>query len=118
MTGGRVIVIRGDAAHLPLPDAGVDLIVTSPPYWNLRDYRDGGESLKGQIGSSGTTALVASVLGRTGITSDLSADYCRIARWRTSDPAERARALGVPKPPPVTTGQGSLFDDLPDTRPA
>ena len=26
------------------------------------------------------------------------------------DEAERARALGVPKPPPVMSGQGSLFD--------
>jgi len=30
--------------------------------------------------------------------------------WRTSDPGERARALGVPKPPPVPEGQASLFD--------
>src|SRR5580765_340852 len=28
---GASIVIRGDARHLPLPDASVDLIVTSPP---------------------------------------------------------------------------------------
>ena len=48
---GRSIVVRGDARALPLPDASVDLIVTSPPYWALRDYRDGDESLKGQIGA-------------------------------------------------------------------
>jgi site-specific DNA-methyltransferase (adenine-specific) len=30
--GGRVIVLRGDAAHLPLPDCSVDAIVTDPPY--------------------------------------------------------------------------------------
>lgn len=47
-------VLRGDARSLPLPDASVDLIVTSPPYWSLRDYRDGGQSLAGQIGSEGT----------------------------------------------------------------
>lgn len=63
------------------------------------------------FGGSGTTALVADVLGRTGISLDLSADYCRIARWRTADPAERARALGVPKPPPVPEGQTSLFGE-------
>jgi site-specific DNA-methyltransferase (adenine-specific) len=50
----NAVVLRGDARSLPLPDASVDLIVTSPPYWNLRDYRDGGESLKGQIGSEET----------------------------------------------------------------
>ena len=64
------------------------------------------------FGGTGTTMLTASVLGRIGIGVDRSADYCRLARWRTSDPAERARALGVPKPPPVPEGQGSLFDEL------
>ena len=64
------------------------------------------------FGGTGTTSLVADVLGRIGITVDRSADYCRLARWRTADPAERARALGVPKPPPVPEGQGSLFDEL------
>jgi len=48
---GRAIVLRGDARNLPLPDASVDLIVTSPPYWSLRDYRDGDQSLEGQIGA-------------------------------------------------------------------
>jgi DNA modification methylase len=62
------------------------------------------------FGGTGTTALVADMHGRTGVTVDRSADYCRIAQWRTADPAERARALGVPKPPPVPDGQGSLFD--------
>jgi hypothetical protein len=64
------------------------------------------------FGGTGTTALVADVLGRTGVSVDLGADYCRIAGWRTADPAERARALGVAKPPPVLRGQGSLFDGL------
>jgi DNA modification methylase len=62
------------------------------------------------FGGTGTTALVADTLGRTGITIDRSMDYARIAQWRTADPAERARALGVPKPPPVMDRQGSLFD--------
>jgi DNA modification methylase len=62
------------------------------------------------FGGTGTTALVADVLGRTGISFDLSADYCRLARWRTTDRAERARAMQVPKPPPVADDQGALFD--------
>jgi DNA modification methylase len=45
------LVVRADAAHLPLPDASVDLIVTSPPYFALRSYQDGGEHYAGQIGS-------------------------------------------------------------------
>jgi DNA modification methylase len=61
------------------------------------------------FGGTGTTALVADMHGRTGVTVDRSADYCRLAAWRTADPAERARALGVPKPPPVFDGQEPLF---------
>src|SRR5438094_10177262 len=49
--GGRVtaLVIRSDAAHLPLPDNSVDLIVTSPPYFALRSYQDGGQHYAKQI---------------------------------------------------------------------
>jgi DNA methylase len=50
------VIVRADARALPLPDASVDLIVTSPPYYGLRDYRDGDGSLAGQIGSEATPA--------------------------------------------------------------
>jgi hypothetical protein len=62
------------------------------------------------FGGTGTTALVAAMLGRHAISVDMSADYCRLAAWRTTDPGERARALEVPKPPPVMDGQETLFD--------
>jgi hypothetical protein len=62
------------------------------------------------FGGTGTTALAADVLGRHGISVDASADYCRIAQWRTTDPGERARAMGVEKPKPEMEGQMSLFD--------
>lgn len=64
------------------------------------------------FGGTGTTALLATVLGRHGISVDRSADYCRLASWRTTDPGERARAIGVPKPPPVMDGQGDLFPEV------
>jgi hypothetical protein len=50
------------------------------------------------FGGTGTTALVAHALGRHGISVDLSSDYCRLARWRTTDPGELARARQRPKP--------------------
>ena len=62
------------------------------------------------FGGTGTVALVAAVLGRTGISVDYSADYTRLARWRTADPGERARAMRVAKPPAQAAGQTSLFD--------
>ena len=47
-------LIRGDATALPLADDSVDLICTSPPYFALRSYTDGGEHYDGQIGSEAT----------------------------------------------------------------
>ncbi len=41
--------IEGDARSIPLPDASVDMIVTSPPYWLKRDY-----GVTGQIGQEAT----------------------------------------------------------------
>lgn len=64
------------------------------------------------FGGSATTALVAEALGRVGISVELSAGYNSIAQWRTTDPGERARALGLPKPPPVHPGQDSLFEEI------
>lgn len=42
---------HSDARHIPVPDASVDLIVTSPPYWKKRDY-----GFDGQIGQESTPA--------------------------------------------------------------
>jgi hypothetical protein len=64
------------------------------------------------FGGTGTTALVASCHGRVGISVDLSADYCRLAQWRTADPGERARVLMVDKPPVQVDGQLSLIEGL------
>ena len=42
---------QADALRLPLADDSVDLVVTSPPYFALRSYRDDDEHYDGQIGS-------------------------------------------------------------------
>ena len=48
-------VVQGDARNMDfLDDDSVDLIVTSPPYWGLRSYRDDGEHYSGQVGSEDT----------------------------------------------------------------
>ena len=52
MTG----LLQADAVALPLADDSVDLVVTSPPYFALRSYRDDGEHYDGQIGSEATPA--------------------------------------------------------------
>jgi hypothetical protein len=52
---GRLVILRGDAASLPLPDESADLIVTSRPYFSLRGYSDGEKPYDGQIGSEYTS---------------------------------------------------------------
>lgn len=69
------------------------------------------------FGGTGTTALVAAMHGRHGISLDASTDYARIARWRAGDPKERSRAAGldpdtIGRLKPETPGQVSMFDLL------
>lgn len=90
---------------------GIDHFAAFPMEWPRRIIRgwspDGGTVLD-PFGGTGTTALVAHAHGRHGISVDMSADYCRLARWRTSDPGELARALQVDKPPVQIDGQLTL----------
>jgi len=34
-----VLILNADARAIPLPDRSVQCVITSPPYWGLRDYR-------------------------------------------------------------------------------
>ena len=68
------------------------------------------------FGGTGTTALVAKVLGRHGISVDMSADYCRLATWRTTDPDQIARAMRVDKPARQVDGQACLLYTSPSPR--
>jgi hypothetical protein len=99
-TGGTMLSppraqITGEACVCPEPSAPTRPSVVCDPF-----------------GGTGTTALVASVLGRIGISVDRSADYCRLARWRTTNPGEIARAMRVPKPEPVHEAQLDLFGEV------
>jgi len=76
-------VLVGNAAQrlAALPDNSVDSVVCDP------------------FGGTGTVALVAKALGRHGVSVDMSADYCRLATWRTTDPGQLAKAaMQVKKP--------------------
>lgn len=61
------------------------------------------------FGGTGTTALVAKALGRHGITVDMSADYCRLAAWRTNDRNQLAKVLGIAKAEQQPADQLDLF---------
>lgn len=101
---------------LTLPeDLGVDHFAPMPMEMARRcilGWSPQGGTVLDPFGGVGTTVLVAEVLGRKGISADLSHDYGRAAVWRAADPGERARALCVPKPPFVPDGQEALFDAL------
>jgi DNA modification methylase len=84
--------ITGYVCACPTPDAPTRPAVVLDPF-----------------GGTGTTALVAAMHSRLGISIDRSADYTRLATWRCNDPAERAKALQVPKPPPIPDGMEALF---------
>lgn len=62
-------VIVGDARKIDLPDASVDLIVTSPPYWQKRDY-----GVDGQIGQESTPQGYVSAM------MDCLAEWKRVLR--------------------------------------
>ena len=80
----RDVTITGEACDCPEPTAHTTPGVVLDPF-----------------SGTGTTALVASVLGRHGIGVDMSEDYCRLAAWRTTDPKQRARAARKPWTPPA-----------------
>lgn len=53
------MIIRGDARQIPLAGGSVQCVVTSPPYWLLRDYK-----VPGQTGQEPTPAeFVAELVG-------------------------------------------------------
>jgi len=79
------------------------------PRWIISGWSPEGGTILDPFGGTGTTALVAEALGRRGISVDMSADYCRLAAWRTTDPGQRAAALQVEKPPKERDGQLDLF---------
>ncbi len=90
---------RGDALALlrEVPDATVDCVATSPPYWGLREYAEAetvwggeegcehvwGDGVPGDNrGGSGTTGLVAIEQGFRFLGFEISPAYCAMAEAR------------------------------------
>lgn len=94
---GSVWEVATQPLHVPA-ELGIDHFAAFPMEWPRRIVRawspEGGTVLD-PFGGTGTTAMVAAALGRRGVSVDASADYCRLAQWRTGDPKERARAAGL-----------------------
>ena len=100
-TGGSTLSPRGVVAHITgYACACPDTSAPTTPGVVLDPF-----------GGTGTTALVADVLGRDGITVDLSTDYCRLAQWRTTDPKQRAKAARVEPVDAPSPDQPDLFEE-------
>ncbi len=56
------MIVRGDARKIPLEDQTVQCIVTSPPYFQLRDYQCGPR----QIGLEATPDQYAAMMAFSG----------------------------------------------------
>lgn len=93
---GSVRVVPTQPLKLP-PELGVQHFAAFPmawPRWFIQGWCPPGGTVLDPFGGTGTTATVAHALGRHGITVDLSHDYCRVARWRTTDPKQLLKAAG------------------------
>jgi DNA modification methylase len=59
-------VIKANAAHMPIQDKSVQSIITSPPYWGLREYNihdvEWPDGWRGQLGNEPTPKLYISHL--------------------------------------------------------
>jgi DNA modification methylase len=111
---GSVWTIPTQPLRVP-PELGIDHFAAFPMEWPRRFIQawspEGGTVLD-PFGGTGTTALVAKALGRHGISNDMSADYCRLAEWRTTDRGQLAAAMQVEKPEDVHPDQLDLFGDV------
>jgi DNA modification methylase len=98
---------------LKVPDhLGVDHFAAFPTEWPKRiiqGWSPESGTVLDPFGGTGTTAMVAKALGRNGVSVDMSADYCRLAEWRTNDRNQLAKVLGVAKVDAADPDQLDLF---------
>lgn len=111
---GSVWTVATQPLNVP-EHVGADHYAAFPMEWPRRlitGWCPPGGVVLDPFGGTGTTALVAAMLGRTGISVDSSADYQRVAAWRCTDPRERARAAGLDasRVPAARPDQTGLFD--------
>jgi len=106
----RSLLVRGDACRALrlLPDACIQTVVTSPPYWSLRDY-----AVEAQIGRDDSLAdyigsVVAAFEEIRRVLRDDGTVWLNVGdaftsgsrRYRAPDRKNRARAMAVRPPTP------------------
>ena len=54
----HILLVQGDARHIPLADRSVQTVRTSPPFWDLRDYNVSDQQLaRDRLGLTALAAL-------------------------------------------------------------
>jgi DNA modification methylase len=93
-------LLRADARHLPLADRTVQCVVTSPPYWGLRDYGTAGQIGLEQTPAAYVAELVAvfrevrRVLRDDGVLwLNLGDSYANDTKWGGSSGGKHVKAL-------------------------
>jgi len=110
LAAGDDLVLLGDAATTlrDLPEATVQTVVTSPPYWSLRDYESAGQIGRDEPLPIFVKSLVAifdevqRVLAEDGtVWVNIGDSYTSGSRrWRAPDKKNPARAMQVRPPTP------------------
>ncbi len=101
----RSMVMCGDATQALqlLPDSSIQTVVTSPPYWSLRDY-----GVDEQIGRDDIKSIVCAFEQIRRVLRDDGTVWLNVGdsytsgnrRYRASDRKNRARAMAVRPPTP------------------
>ena len=104
------VLIRGDAARglRMIPAGSVQTVVTSPPYWSLRDYGVGGQTGRDENLESYLASIVDAFGEVRRVLRDDGSVWLNVGdsytsgnrRYRAPDRKNRARARGVRPPTP------------------
>lgn len=114
-------MIQASALALPLPDASIDLIVTSPPYFMLRTYQDNGQHVVDQVGAEQApdqyiTSLLSATLEMVRVLKPRGSIWVNLGDKYNGYNANRGASKLTPNThrPTIASGSGLDIKGLPN----